>query len=78
MACLTEPDEKIRLATLYQAKILRKNLDSELKARDAQLWIFLLLAKTPYAVSILDGWESKGSWGMMTRSSLITIYYYII
>ena len=56
MACLTEPDEKIRLATLYQAKILRKNLDSELKARDAQLWIFLLLAKTAYAIFILDGW----------------------
>ena len=62
MACLTEPDEKIRLATLYQAKILRKNLDSELKARDAQLWIFLLLAKTPYA--ILYGWISKSSSGL--------------
>ena len=35
MACLTEPDGKIRLAALYQAKILRKNLDSEIKARDA-------------------------------------------
>ena len=35
MACLTEPDEKIRLAILHQAKILRKNLDSEIKARDA-------------------------------------------
>ena len=49
MACLTEPDEKIRLALLYQAKILRKNLDSELKARDAQRrkdkiqWIFPLI-----------------------------------
>ena len=62
MACLTEPDEKIRLATLYQAKILRKNLNSELKARNAQLWIFLLLAKTPYA--ILDGWISKSSSGL--------------
>ena len=37
MACLTKPDGKIRLATLYQAKVLRKNLDSELKVRDAQL-----------------------------------------
>ena len=39
MACLTEADGKIRLATLYQAKVLRKNLVSELKARDAQLRI---------------------------------------
>ena len=37
MACLTEPDGQIRLATLYQAKVLRKNLASELKARDAEL-----------------------------------------
>ena len=32
MACLTD---KMRLATFYQAKILRKKLDSEIKARDA-------------------------------------------
>ena len=37
MACLTEPDGQIRLATLYQAKVLRKNLASELKVRDAEL-----------------------------------------
>ena len=35
MACLTEPNGRTRLASLYQAKILRKNLDSELKAWDA-------------------------------------------
>ena len=47
MACLTEPDEKIRLATLYQAKILRKNLDSELKARDAHYHNYKFLSSWP-------------------------------
>ena len=58
MACLTEPDEKIRLASLYQAKIFRKNLDSEYKARDAmnliKCFTMLLIAYTqrfkPYFV----------------------------
>ena len=58
MACLTEPDGKTRLATLYQAKIFRKNLDSELKARDAmnliKCFAVLLIAYTqrfkPYFV----------------------------
>ena len=35
MSCLIDPDGNVRLATLYQAKMLRKNLDSEIKARDA-------------------------------------------
>ena len=37
MVFLTEPDGKIRLAALYQAKLLRKILNSELKVRSAQI-----------------------------------------
>ena len=36
IACLTEPGGKVRLAILYQAKMYRKTLFSELKARSAQ------------------------------------------
>ena len=42
IACLTKPDGNVRLATLYHAKMLRKNLDSELKARDARILTFFL------------------------------------
>ena len=43
IACLTEPDGRVRLATLYQAKMLRKNLDSELKDWDTTNLMKLLL-----------------------------------
>ena len=36
IACLTESDGKVRLAILYQAKMYRETLASELKARDAK------------------------------------------
>ena len=36
MACLTKSDGQVRLAILYKAKIYRKTLGAELKARSAQ------------------------------------------
>ena len=45
VACLIEPDGRIRLTTLYHAKVLRKNLNSEIQARDAQVNVFILLHK---------------------------------
>ena len=54
IACLTEPDGKIRLATLYQAKILRKNLDSEIKARDAISLINWRATEIKDSIFILD------------------------
>ena len=36
ISCLTKSDGKVRLAILYQAKMYRKALASELKARDAK------------------------------------------
>ena len=39
IACLTKSDGKVRLAILYQAKMYKKTLASELKARNAKKWV---------------------------------------